>query len=206
MRPSTEVNGARRLPGTLEHFIAMPYDVEIKELQDSAIAAGLNYEIWSVLASGDTHSKHVDVMNRYIGYFQIAISAHFSAMVLALYRLYGTKSDTHNIPTFINRAELDGALSKADADSARAQYAALKPAWSKVSILRNRLYGHRAANMAVQEVFAEAGFTPFEFRDLVAKTKKLLNDLNDKLRDSTHALNLTSTHETIRILDAPKGR
>ena len=184
----------------------MPYDAEMKELQDAATAAGLNYEIWWVLRGADTRPKYTDVLNRYLGYFHVAIGAHFAAMVLALYRLYETRSDTHNIPAFIDRAETEGALSKTDADSARAQYAKLKPTWVKVSILRNKIYGHRAADMTVEEVFAEAGFTPFEFRDLVAKTKELLNDLNHKLRDSMHAFNLTSTRDTIKMLDELKDR
>jgi HEPN superfamily AbiU2-like protein len=182
----------------------MAYDAEMKELQDAATAAGLNDEIWWVMRGHETRPKYVDAMNRYIGYFHVAIAAHFAAMVLALYRLYETRPDTHNIPAFIDRVESDGALTKADADSARAQCAAIKPLWIKVSILRNNIYGHRVADMTVEEVFGEAGVSPFEFRDLVARTKELLNELNLKLRDATHAFNLTATRDTIRMLDALK--
>lgn len=182
----------------------MPYDVEMKELQDAATAAGLNYEIWWVMRGQETRPKYTDVMNRYLGYFHVAIGAHFAAMLLALYRLYETRSDTYNIPKFIDRVEADGALTKSDADLARAQYAAIKPLWIKVSILRNNAYGHRAFDMTVEEVFQKAGMTPFEFRDLAQKTKDLLNELNLKLRDSTHAFNLSATRDTIRMLDALK--
>ena len=42
----------------------MPYDAHIKELQDAAIAAGLNYEIWWVFRGSETRPQYVDVMNR----------------------------------------------------------------------------------------------------------------------------------------------
>ncbi|MDP1536442.1 MAG: hypothetical protein Q8L95_04590 [Burkholderiales bacterium] len=183
----------------------MPYDVEIKELQDAATAASLNYGIWWIFRGEETRPKYVDVMNRYLGYFHVAIVAHFSAMLLALYRLYETRTDTYNIPKLIDRVESDDALSKIDADLLRQQFTTIKPSWVKVSILRNKVYGHREVDMTVEEIFNEAGITPFEFRELISKTKTLLNELDLKLRNSMHAFNLSATRDTIRILDSLKG-
>ena len=59
--------------------------------------------------------------------------------------------------------------------------------------------------MTVEEVFQQADATPFEFRDLVAKTKDLLNFLDLKVRDSTHAFNLSATRDTVRMLEALKS-
>lgn len=176
----------------------------MKELQDAAIAAGLNYEIWWVLRGQEARPKYVDVMNKYLGYFHVAIAAHFAAMLLALYRLYEKRRGTHNIPSFIDRVEKVGALSKADADVARAKYAAIKPLWVKVSILRNNAYGHRTDEMTVEQVFQLAGITPFEFRDLIEKTKELLNYVDLKVRNATHAFNLSATRDTVRMLEALK--
>jgi len=72
--------------------MSTPYDLTIKELQDAAIAAGLNYEIWWALKS--TRPKYIDVFNRYLGYFSVAIHAHFVALLVALYRIYETRNDT----------------------------------------------------------------------------------------------------------------
>lgn len=184
----------------------MPYDVHMKELQDTAIAASLNYDIWWVFRGSETRPKYVDVMNHYLHYFHAAIGAHFIALLVALYRLYETRPDTHNIPNFLNRLEADDALKKEDLDSLRAQYAAAKPLWIKVSILRNKVYGHRALDRDIEEAFDEAGVTPFELRDLVSQTKALLNELNLKLRDSTHAFNLSATRDTVRLLEDLKDK
>jgi hypothetical protein len=184
----------------------MAYDAHVKELQDTATTASLNYEVWWVFRGSETRPKYVDVMNSYRLYFHAAIGAHFVALLVALYRLYETRPDTHNIPNFLDRLEEDAALKKEDLNSLRDQYTAAKPLWIKVSILRNKVYGHRALDLDIEEAFGEAGVTPYELRDLVAKTKTLLNDLTLKLRDSTHAFNLSATHDTLQLLEDLKRK
>lgn len=184
----------------------MAYDTQIKELQDAVTTAGLNYEVWWIFRGTETRPKYVDVMNRYRLYFHAAIGAHFVAMLMALYRLYETRTDTHNIPNFLDRLGVDGALKPEDLAQLRKRYATAKPLWVKVSILRNKVYGHRALDLDIEEAFNEAGVTPFDFRDLVAQTKELLNELTQRLRDSTHAFNLSATHDTVRLMEALKAK
>lgn len=178
-----------------------PYDSTIRELQEAATVAGLNYEIWWAFKSGDTRPKYIDVLNRYLGYFHVAIHAHFVAMLMALYRIYETREDTHNFPGLVDRLEGDGALNADVVKSLRSQYLGLKPLWVKVSILRNEGFGHRSLDLATDAVFAKAGVTPNEFKELVERTKSMLNELTGALRDSTHAFNLSATRDTLRMLD-----
>jgi AbiU2 len=180
------------------------YDVQIKELQDAATTASLNYDVWWILRGDETRPKYVDVMNQYRLYFHAAIGAHFAALLLALYRLYETRSDTHNIPKFLDRLKMDGALRAEDLGPLYAQLATARPLWVKVSILRNNVYGHRALDQDIEEAFQKAGVTPNDFRDLVALTKDLLNNLTLKLRGSAHAFNLSATRDTLRALDVLK--
>jgi hypothetical protein len=83
----------------------------------------------------------------------------------------------------------------------RSQYLGLKPFWVKISILRNEGFGHRSLDLATDAVFAKAGVTPNEFKELVERTKTMLNELTGALRDSTHAFNLSATRDTLRMLD-----
>jgi hypothetical protein len=182
-----------------------PYDVTIKELQDAATAAGLNYEIWWVFKSSDTRPKYIDVLNGYLGYFSVAIHAHFVATLVALYRIYETRGDTHNFPTLLDRLEAGAALDASVVSSLRAQYLALKPLWVKVSILRNDVFGHRSLKLDIDAAFAKAGITGNELKDLVDRTKAMLNELTGVLRDSMHAFNLTATRDTIRMLEDLKA-
>jgi hypothetical protein len=183
----------------------MSYDAQIKELQDAATTASLNYDVWWVLRGNETRPKYVDVMNQYRLYFHAAIGAHFAALLMALYRLYETRTDTHNIPTFLDRLKADDALKVEDLASLQAQYKVAKPLWVKVSILRNSVYGHRALDLDIEEAFEKAGVTPNDFRDLVSQTKALLNDLTLRLRESSHAFNLSATRDTMNLLNALKA-
>jgi len=186
--------------------MATPYDATIKELQDAATAAGLHYDVWWVLRGSDTRPKYVDIMNKYLGYFSVAISAHFVAMLVALYRIYETRDDTHNFPTLVDRLETEGALNDRTVASLRSQYAALKPIWVKVSVLRNDVFGHRSLKLDVDAAFAKAGISGNELKDLVERTKALLNELTGALRDSMYAFNLSATRDTVRMLDDLKSK
>lgn len=186
--------------------MATAHDETLKELQQAAIAAGLHHEIWWVFRGKDTRPKYIDVINRFVSYFRASISAHFIAMLVALYRLYETRKDTHNIPILLDRLEADRSLAKADIDLLRARYASAKPIWIKVAILRNEVFGHRAMDTDVDKAFEKADVTPDELKELVDTTKSLLNELTLKLSDSTHAFNLSATRDTTNLLEALKKR
>lgn len=49
-------------------------------------------------------------------------------------------------------------------------------------------------------MFAEAGVTPNEFRDLVELTRKLLNTATLAWGNTAHAFNLGSREDTLRML------
>lgn len=181
------------------------YDVTIRELQDAAISAGLNYEIWWLLKSRDTRPKYIQVMNEYVGYFRVAIQAHFVAMLIALYRIFETRKETHNFPRLLDRLEADTVLSADVIIALRSKYALLKPLWVKVSILRNEAFGHRTLELDTEAVFVKAGITGDELKQLVEQTQELLNELTLALRESTRAFNLSATKDTVRMLEALKS-
>lgn len=175
-------------------------DRYIEELRDTVRVAWLNYEIWWVYKSSDTRPEYVDTMNRYTLFFQTSVHAHFVALLVALYRLYETRDDTYNIPTFLTLLREQGSVSEATLAELDALYAKAKPLWVKVSILRNKAFGHRSKAHSVSEVFAEAGVTPYELRDLAEMTRTLLNTASLAWANNAHAFNLTSQADTLDLL------
>lgn len=164
--------------------------------------AGLNYEVWWVYKGEDTRPEFTKTMNRYNLFFQTSIHAHFVALLLALYRLYETRDDTYNIPTLLKMLGKTNEIPSETLDELNELYRrAAKPLWVKVSILRNKAFGHRSKAHSVSEVFEEAGVSPNELRDLVEVTKQLLNKLSLAWDNSSHAFNLGSREATIRMLD-----
>lgn len=173
----------------------------LKELRETVSIAGLNHEIWWVYKSKDTRHEFIKTMRRFNLFFQASEYAHFVTLLVGLYRLYETRNDTYNIPTFLKRIREYGHLpeqSVADAEKIYPEEA--KPLWVKVSILRNEAYGHRSNTLTMAEVFEKAGVSPNELHDLMEVTKELLNVLSHAWDNSTHAFNLGSKDATIRML------
>lgn len=177
----------------------------VEELRHAVTTAWLNYEIWWVYKSTDTRPEFVDTMNRYGLFFQTSIHAHFVALLVALYRLYETRDDTYNIPTFLRLLKEKGAVPSETMEALTDLYGQAKPLWVKINILRNKAFGHRSKAHSVSEVFAEAGVTPNDLRDLAELTRKLLNTATAAWRDTVHAFNLSSRHDTLRLLQDLKA-
>lgn len=172
----------------------------VEELRHTVTTAWLNYEIWWVYKSTDTRPEFLETMNRYGLFFQTSIHAHFVALLVALYRLYETRDDTYNIPTFLRLLDEKSTVPGDTMKELRALYAQAKPLWVKVNILRNKAFGHRSKAHSVSEVFAEAGVTPNDLRDLAELTRKLLNTATAAWKDTVHAFNLSSRRDTLRLL------
>ena len=178
----------------------------VNELRHTATVAWLNYEIWWVYKSTDTRPEYLDTMNRYTLFFQTSLSAHFVALLVDLYRLYETRKDTYNIPMFLELLRKQQAVHGDVMAKLEQVYAKAKPLWVKVSVLRNKAFGHRSNAHSVSEVFAEAGVTPNELRNLVELTRDLLNSATQASAGTTHAFNLSSRDDTLRLLEALKQR
>ena len=69
----------------------------INELRQSATQASLNFEVWWAFKNDENRPAFVETMNRYPAYFQTAINAHFIALLLPIYRIFETRTDTHNL-------------------------------------------------------------------------------------------------------------
>ena len=177
----------------------------VQELQHSVQVAALNFDVWWVYKSKDTRPQYVETMNRYGLFFQTSIHAHFVALLVALYRIYETREDTYNIPSLIKTIKKNASLSTSALSAIQSIYDEARPLWKKVSILRNKAFGHRSKAHTVDEVFAEAGVSADELKRLVALTKDLLNEITHALYDSMHAFNLDATHATLRMLSDLKN-
>ncbi len=174
---------------------------DIEELRHTITVAALNYDVWWVYKSKDTRPRYLGTMNRYGLFFQTSLHAHFVALLVALYRLYEKREDTINIPSLLRRLRSEQTLSTAVLDELDAIYARAKPLWVKVSILRNKAFGHRSRAHSVADTFREAAVSPDQLKQLVETTKKLLNTLTRAWDRSTHAFNLGAREDLIELLN-----
>ena len=172
----------------------------IHELHQTITQAGLNYEIWWVYKSDDTRPEFIDAMNRYTLFFQTSIHAHFVAMIVALYRLYETRGDTYNIPSFLRLLRKHRTFEDAILTQLNAIYDSARPLWKKVNIIRNNAFGHRSVARTIAEIFKDASISGNDLRALVKHTEELLNVTNRAWDRSTHSFNLGAREDLIQLL------
>lgn len=175
------------------------------ELRQAASHAALNYEIWWVYKSSETRPVYIDTMNRYPIFFHTAIHAHFVAMIIALYRIFETREDTHNFRGLLRELVNEFDADNSDVQTFRERYRDLKPTWVKISKLRNNAFGHRNSEATIKEVFAEVAVSPNEFRDFIIQTQELLNDISRQYLHSAHAFNTGAREQALALLSDLKG-
>jgi hypothetical protein len=173
----------------------------IEDLRHTLSVAGLNMEVWVVLTARDFRTRHLRTMNGYGIFFQTSINAHFVGMLIPFYRLYEIRSDTFNVPRLLKELRESGALPTDKLDELDGKCAAIRPLWIKVSILRNKAFGHRNAALTLKEIFCQAAISQNQFHELFEKTKELLNTLTLALNREVHAFNLGSGDSLNRMLE-----
>lgn len=180
----------------------MPTDLtqHIEALRHGAKLASLNYDIWWVYKSKSSRPLYTETMNRYLGFFDTSLHAHFVALLVALYPLYETRRDTINIPRLLRIIEKEKVVSSKELAQACQMYETSKPLWIKVGILRNEAFGHRSDSLTIEQIFNKAGITPNELKELIELTKKLINRIGRALDGSVHAFNLGATKATLDVL------
>lgn len=169
--------------------------VVTEELRRLLTVAGLNFEAWLALQT----TPNWRVQNRYIPYFQTAINAHFTSMVMAFYCLHETNRKSVNIQKLLRQLQAANRLPQVTLNLLETARADIKPLWIKINVLRNKVFGHREQGITFEDVFAQAGVKPRDFEILFDKTAKLLNDATGALFREVHAFNLGSKQAVLAL-------
>ncbi len=173
----------------------------VKELQNALTVAGLNYEIWWVYKEKESRKHFVDTLNDYPLFFQTSLHAHFVAMIVSIYRIFETRKDTINMPQLVKQLRKSNTIPTEDLKKIDSDIEKLKPLWIKVSVIRNKMFGHRTNTMDQDGIWEEANVTPNQFKHLIDDSKNILNDLTSLWNRSGHAFNLSATKDTVDLLE-----
>jgi len=174
-------------------------DRHIRELQNTVVAATINYQIWWIYKSADTRPKYIDTMNRYLGFFHVSIHAHFVAYIIALYRFYEQNRRTINLTSLLKALPALNKNSLPADFSTRTEKA--RDIWKKVAIIRNNCFGHINGVNDTSEMFAMARLRPDDIKYLLDITKSIINDISESWNGSIHAFDLDARKDTIDLLD-----
>ncbi len=162
------------------------FDVEecIAELETALRVASHNFDIYRVLKDKDIRAKYADIiLYKYPTYFKAAIHSHFVATLFALYKLYETRKDTYNINSImvecikikedkkIEENKIEDKISQIEEMISKA-----KGTWKKISILRNKIFGHRAFE-SIESLFLKANINLDEIKSLIEQTNNIIAEI-----------------------------
>jgi len=173
----------------------------VRELRNAVIVAELNYEIWWIYKEKQNRKRFVDILNAYPLFFQTSLHAHFVAMIAALYRLFETRNDTINIPQLVGFFENEGSFPHKEIQRFKSEIKKIKPLWTKVSILRNNLFGHKSNALDNDDIWKKARVTPNDFKKLIDESKRVINEITSVWDRSGHAFNISATIDTLELLE-----
>jgi len=174
---------------------------DIKELRNTLVIAGLNYEIWAFYKEKDNRNKFIDTLRIYKPFFEISLHAHFVAMIIAIYKLFETRSDTVNMHQLIELLKKEGVIPQRKIQKIESKIKEIKPLWVKVSILRNNLFGHRSNTLYFEEIWDKAEITQNKLKKLIDESKIILNEITSLWGNFGHAFNESATQSTMNLLE-----
>jgi len=165
-------------------------------LKRDGVEASLNFEVWRVIRDPDTLKFHSETLNQHSAYFQVAVNAHFVAMILPLYRIFERRENSINLPQLIKKLRSNSTLEEDALTYLEQKLDELKPTWVKIAVLRNEVFGHRSSKYDVSESFARAKISSDDLEIFVGDTLGLLNEV-DRLLNEKYFLCKTGAGEDL---------
>jgi DNA-directed RNA polymerase subunit F len=179
------------------------FEERLDELAQTANRADLHYTIWWIYRhEGPTYKK---VMNEFLGFFRASLGAHFVAMVLELYKLLDSRTDSVSLKSLLEEAGKFSELDAETIDTLKEKVATLGPMREKVALLRHKLFAHRDRELSYDSVLASAAVKPDDFRDLIDRAFDILNEVFVVRRMGTWPRDHRTGRDTHRLLDTLVG-
>ncbi len=170
----------------------------INEIQHAIVVAGLNYDIWWTYKVKKYRAMLLDADGTYPLFFKTSLHAHFVAMIVALYRLFETRTDTVNFNQLVILIEQNNQLSGTEINGLKKRISNLNPLWIKIGILRNKIFAH-ATNQSINP-WQEAKMTGNDLKKMIRRCQILLNLVSSRWDRSSYVFNLSAKTDTRNLL------
>jgi len=169
----------------------------IYEIQRIIADAWLHSTALHTFYDPDVQSDLKVVRRRYNRYITAAEDAHVGFLVVLLYSLLETRDDTANFSQLKKLLGKEGT----DPDDIPRLTDTLKQAkelWIKVSVLRNKVIGHRSQNSSREDCFSEADLTPKNLMELTGLFRDAINAITLARNDHTLSLSCLDVKSELR--------
>lgn len=155
----------------------MEYSERLSEITDALVNASTTFDVWRDITNANNQSRYQPVVEEYPVFFETLAVAHLIAWCVSLYSLYETRGDSNNIPQLIKHLEQEGTANSECIEEIRNLAQAARPAWLKISTIRNEALGHRSQKQSAAAAFQKAGITPNEVAKFIEESKVIVTRL-----------------------------
>lgn len=153
----------------------MPIDERIERAAQLVLRTRCFFDIWIYYEGKETRPAIIDTMQNFSEFFRFDTHANFVAFIVHIYALFETRKDTINLPRLVKEMKANKLLPTKEAAEVDSLVRGAMPLTSKVTILRNNLFGHRTAKMTYADVFKSAKVTANQLRELTDIALKVVN-------------------------------
>ena len=141
--------------------------------------------------------------NRNVRFFGTVEASLFNSIVVLLYSLYETRSDTVNFRTLLDAiAAVSG---EEQAREYRQRISNLKPIIAKVCMLRNEAIGHQSTDRPLSETHTRANLLYSDVEMLLTETMQLFVDISSAQFGISSSFRAESQFASMAVLAALKA-
>ena len=144
--------------------------------------------------------KYSGVFERYSDYFSVAIQSHFTASVLAVWRLHDPGAGAVSLQTVPGRMGPRSDIPQATLREYRRRLRSIRAVVSGFETIRHKFLAHRDPEYTVERAFKEAKLKYRDLGQVVDASLGLVNLLLRARRLGTISFDNSVTTDTVRVI------
>lgn len=175
-------------------------DRGLKALREEVWRARGCWEAWWAMKGRRYRGKYASVFETHSDYFKVAIHSHFSALVLAVWRLHDRDSAAISLQTVSGRMGPRPDVPQHTLTDYRRRLRSIRHLVSGLETIRHKVLAHRDPGYSVERAFTEASLKYRDLRQVVDTSLGLVNLLLHARRLGTLRFDNSVTADTVRVI------
>lgn len=175
-------------------------EARLPDICDELCEAEQFFSVWRAFTDPQNRASFEPTMERFCQFFDSIVRAHFTALIVTLYRVYerGPKVDT--LRQLHEDAQSQNLLKSTAKSEAANIHSSVEATWRKVSIVRSNVYGHKSTKLSPELAFEKAKLTPNEIWNMIDLCQRLFNLIAKALTGTTHTFNVNATEDVHNLM------
>ena len=175
-------------------------DRNLEALREEVWRARVCWEAWWVMKGRRYRGKYHSVFEQYSDYFKVAIHSHFTALVMAIWRLHDSDPPGISLQTITGRIGPRPDIAQETLQQYRGRIRSIRPLVVGLETIRHKFLAHRDPAYTVERAFREANLKYRDLRRVVDNSLDLVNILLRARRLGSLSFDNSITADTVRVI------